>query len=102
MATDGPRASDYRVRASGVAPTLARKVRFYPLTVSMDSVYANSDADVGRNESNARVSSASPPAAPIPTTLLTQTQGFESLLEDSANLKATDVLVHVFDVGKDI
>ena len=27
---------------------------------------------------------------------------FESLLEDSASLKTTDVLVHEFDVGKDI
>ena len=53
-------------------------------------------------EPDARVSSASPRATPIPTASLTQTQGFESLLEDSANLKTTDVLVHEFDVGKDI
>ena len=94
MATSGPLAADYRVRASDVAPTLARKVRFYPLTVSMESVYANSKAEVRGHESNAGASSASPPAAPIPTASLTQTQGFESPLEDSANLKATDVLVH--------
>ena len=67
-----------------------------------DGIYANSKAEVRGHKSDASVSSASPPAAPIPTASLTQTQGFESLLKDSANLKATDVFVHEFDVGKDI
>ena len=87
-------AADDRERASDVAPTLARKVTFDPLTVSMEGVYANSKAEVRGQESDARVSSASPPAAPVATASLTQTQGFESLLGDSANMKSTDVLVH--------
>ena len=94
MATDGPLAADDRVRASDVAPTLKRKVRFYPLTVSVEGVYADSKAEVRGHKSDARVSSASPPAAPIPAASLTQTQGFAPLLEDSTSLKTTDVLVH--------